>query len=291
MKTRKIPEWIYWLLAAGIVALSLACGGGGRLLSSAALVTSAPVPKPSPLPAEGFGVSFLDVGQGDSALIICDGQAMLIDAGEPSAGERVTEYLKGRGVERLAFIVATHAHSDHCGGLDKVVSAFPAETLFAPYTEFDASGAFTYFEDAAAEAGLYVTVPPLGAVFTLGSAEFTFIGPVGEYGSVNDGSLVLRLEHGGRSYLFTGDASAESLYDIYAQNPAALDCDVLKLSHHGAADALDEKLLEAMSPECAVISVGADNDYGHPSPSVLALLESAGVTVRRTDLEGTVVMD
>ncbi|MFR3290191.1 MAG: MBL fold metallo-hydrolase [Lachnospiraceae bacterium] len=108
----------------------------------------------------------------------------------------MADYLRSRGVDRLDYVVCTHAHEDHCGGLDDIIEDFEIGTLFAPYTEFDSSGAFTRFEDTAAERGLYITVPPLGSVFTLGGAEFQFVGPVSDWGDdLNDSSLVLRVEY------------------------------------------------------------------------------------------------
>lgn len=138
--------------------------GGGRSVSAIA-----------ELPEEGLAVSYIDVGQGDATLIVCNGEAMLIDAGVPEAGQTVVDYLDASGVDSLVYAVVTHAHEDHCGGMDEVVEAVDIGTLFAPYTEFDASGAFTYFEDAAAERGLYITVPTVGSVYTLGGAQVSFI--------------------------------------------------------------------------------------------------------------------
>ena len=128
------------------------------------------------LPDAGIFVSYIDVGQGDSAFVSCGDDTLLIDAGVSSEGETVVDYLRSLGVTELDYVVCTHAHEDHCGGLDDVIEAFNIGTLFAPYTEFDASGAFTRFEDTAADKGLYVTVPELGAEFTLGGAVFLLLG-------------------------------------------------------------------------------------------------------------------
>ena len=147
-------------------------GGGGSSVSAIA-----------ELPEEGLAVSYIDVGQGDATLIVCNGEAMLIDAGVPEAGQTVVNYLDASGVDSLVYAVVTHAHEDHCGGMDEVVEAVDIGTLFAPYSDFDASGAFTYFEDAAAERGLYITVPTVGSVYTLGGAQVSFIGPLSPTGA------------------------------------------------------------------------------------------------------------
>jgi competence protein ComEC len=243
----------------------------------------------TPLPTGQLRVAYLDVGQGDCILLSCNDAYMLIDAGPVSAGITVTEYLKASGCEKLTYFVVTHAHEDHCGGADDVLTAFPVETLFAPYTEFDQSGAFTYFEDTAAEVGVDITMPAVGSVFTLSDATVTFVGPVSQGGDLNDGSLVLRVDYGDTSFLFTGDASSGALLDDIAAG-YDLSCDVLKLSHHGSSDGTSDKLLQYVEPKMAVACVGADNRYGHPHEEVLSLLEAYDVRLSRTDTDGTVVL-
>lgn len=162
-------------------------------------------------------------------------------------------------------------------------------TLFAPYTEFDASGAFTRFEDTAADKGLYVTVPELGAEFTLGGAVFEFVGPVSDWGDdLNDSSLVLSLEYGETAFLFTGDISAGPLEDCALIGGFDLGCDVLKLGHHGSSTSTDAEVLDLTHPSLAIASCGADNSYGHPHQEVVDLLAQRGITLLRTDEEGTI---
>lgn len=239
---------------------------------------------------KGLWVSYIDVGQGDSTLIICDGEAMLIDAGIVAAGETVTKYLDDCGVRELEYVICTHAHEDHCGGLDDVVKEYEVKTLFAPYTEFDASGTFTYFERAAAERGIYITVPPIGGVFTLGGASFTIIGPVSDYEDVNDTSIIVLLEYGDTRFLFTGDAGSGALLDSAAIGGFDISCDVLKLGHHGSSGSTNKKVLELTNPQLAIASCGKDNRYGHPHKEVQALLESRQIPLLRTDQRGTIVL-
>ena len=245
---------------------------------------------PAPETTVGLQVHYIDVGQGDSTLIICDGEAMLIDAGIVSMGETVVEYIKDCGVTELAYVVCTHAHVDHCGGLDDVIEAFPVGTLFAPYTEFDASGTFTSFEDAAADIGLYITIPALGGEFTLGGAVFAFVGPLGDYSDVNDSSLVTRLEYGNTSFLFTGDAGTGALLDSATIGGFSINCDVLKLGHHGSNTSTNDEILDLTTPSLAIASCGFENSYGHPHDEVKTLLEERSIPIYRTDELGSIVI-
>ena len=248
-------------------------------------------PAATPLPGEGVYVTYIDVGQGDSTLAYCEGETLLIDAGVPEEGESVAAYLDGIGVTELDYVVCTHAHEDHCGGLDYILENYSVGTLFAPYTEFDASGTFTHFEDTAADAGLDITVPEPGMSFTLGSAVFEFIGPVSDWdGDVNDSSLVIRLDYGDDSFLFTGDISSGALLDCAYIGGYSLDCDALKLGHHGSRTSTDEEVLRLASPEVAIASCGEGNSYGHPHDEVVELCEKEGVLLLRTDRDGSITL-
>ena len=248
-------------------------------------------PAATPLPGEGVYVTFIDVGQGDSTLAYCEGETLLIDAGVPGQGEVVASYLDSIGVTQLDYVVCTHAHEDHCGGLDYILENYEVGTLFAPYTEFDASGTFTHFEDTAAGRGLDITVPELGMEFTLGSAVFEFIGPVSDWdGDVNDSSLIIRLDYGDDSFLFTGDMGADALLDCAYVGGYSLNCDVLKLGHHGSRTSTDEEVMRLTSPEVAVACCGEDNSYGHPHDEVVELCESEGVLLLRTDRDGDITL-
>ena len=240
------------------------------------------------VPMDGLYVHYIDVGQGDSELVCCNGEYMLIDAGEPDASDAVLEYLDRHGIDKLDYLVCTHSHSDHCGGLDAVVESLEVETVFtSPYA--GDSPSYEIFTDAVYGAGLELTVPELGESYRLGEASFSFLGPLENYDSTNDDSLVLRLEYGDTSFLFTGDMTARAEKDLI-NDGAKLRCDVLKVGHHGSSGSSCYQFLYEAQPSIGVISCEKGNSYGHPHEEALSRLNDADVTVFRTDLEGSIVI-
>ena len=240
------------------------------------------------VPMDGLYVHYIDVGQGDSELVCCNGEYMLIDAGEPDASDAVLEYLDRHGIDKLDYLVCTHGHSDHCGGLDAVVESLEVETVFtSPYA--DDSPSYEIFTDAVYDAGLELTVPVLGESYRLGEASFSFIGPLEDYDNQNDDSLVMRLEYGDTSFLFTGDMTSKAEKDLI-NDGADLRCDVLKVGHHGSSGSSCYQFLYEAQPGIGVISCEKGNSYGHPHEETLSRLNDADVTVYRTDLEGSIVI-
>lgn len=236
---------------------------------------------------DGLIVTYIDVGQGDSTLLQCDGETMLIDGGLPGAGETVTETLSAQGVTAIDYLVCTHAHADHCGGLDDVVVNFPVKTVYSSVTS-SGNGSFTVFAEAAEAAGIKIEVPELDSSFSLGGATVTVLGPREDYDDVNNQSLILRVDYGETSFLFTGDAEYAAETDLLDAG-CDVRCTVLKAGHHGSSTSTGYRLLYEAEPQYCVISCGADNEYGHPHEETLSRLRDADVTVYRTDESGTVV--
>ncbi|MCR4721012.1 MAG: MBL fold metallo-hydrolase [Lachnospiraceae bacterium] len=232
-------------------------------------------------------VHFLDVGQGDAALLMCGGEAMLIDAGSNDSADYVEKYLRGQGVEKLKYAVGTHFDSDHVGGLDEILKSFRVETLMVPDQERDTK---SYRDVVKSFDKAEKTVnPKVGETYTFGDATITVFAPVrNDYEESNDFSIVLRIDHGEDSFLFTGDAQEESEKEMLASD-MDLSVDVLKVSHHGSKKSSIRQFLEAVKPRFAVISCAKDNDYGHPHAPVLKRLRILGAKLYRTDEQGTVV--
>ena len=238
----------------------------------------------SPQSAPKAQVHFIDVGQADAILIVSGGAAVLIDAGTNSAGQSVLDYIKAQGVSKIDFLIGTHPHEDHIGGLDTIINGLDIGQVIMPR---HSSNTQTY-EDvltAVKNKGLKIHAAQAGGSFAAGECNFTILAPDGDYSNTNNYSVVLRMSVGSVSMLFTGDAEIQSEERMLKEG-LTLKSDLLKIAHHGSDTSTSPEFLEAVSPDYAVISVGKDNSYGHPSQATLKALE--GIELYRTDLMGTI---
>lgn len=248
-------------------------------------VTSA---APEPIPNNStFEVHYIDVGQADAALVLCDGQAMLIDGGNAADSNLIYAYLKKLSLDHLKYIVCTHAHEDHVGGLSGALNYATVDVAFSPVTSYD-SKAFGNFVTYLEKQNVSITVPKAGNSFSLGSSTVSVLGPIKSSTDPNNTSIVLRVVYGETSFLFTGDAERDEEQDIINAG-YMLDSTVLKVGHHGSETSTSYLFLREIMPEYAVISVGAGNSYGHPTDAVLSRLRDADAKVFRTDLQGDVI--
>lgn len=232
-------------------------------------------------------IHFIDVGQADAALLILGDAAMLIDGGNVADSDLIVAYLQEQQVESLDYIVCSHGHEDHVGGLSAALATLPVGQVFSPVTEYD-SNAFRNFVHYTEEQGLEITVPSPNDVFWLGDAKITILGPVAEYSSANDMSIVLRVDYGETSALFTGDAERAAEEDII-ESGANLEATLLKVCHHGSNSSSTYPFLYAVNPRYGVISCELEGKYGHPHEEVLSRFRDAQVTLYRTDLQGHIV--
>ena len=244
--------------------------------------------EPTSIPENSyFEIHYIDVGQADAALLLCDGETMLIDGGNADDSSLIYSYLQNHEISHIDIMVATHGHEDHCGGLSGALNAATVGTVYSPVKEYD-SRAFRSLVKYVQKQGKELIIPRHGDTFTVGSAVCTIIGPITKSDEPNNTSIVIHVQYGKTSFLFTGDAELSEETEIieYGYN---IDCDVLKVGHHGSHTSTGYRWLRESSPKYAVISVGKDNEYGHPTEAVLSKLRDADVKVYRTDMQGHIV--
>lgn len=232
-------------------------------------------------------VHYLDVGQADAMLLECDGEFAVIDAAYADNTDAIIAYMHRQGVEKLKLVVGTHPHEDHVGGLSYIIDEFPTEHFWFSALPFT-NPMLDFLLERITANGLTLEQPQPGHTLTLGSATITVLGPVRtDYEDVNNISLVLMVEHGNNRFLFTGDMELEAETDLI-ESGADVKADVLKVGHHGSYSSTGYRLLREVAPTYAVISVGANNEYGHPHEDPMSRLRDAEVIVHRTDKQYTV---
>ena len=235
---------------------------------------------------------FLDVGQGDSSVILFKDEVILIDAGETDQGDRVISYLQKLGVKKIDLLVATHPHSDHIGGMQSVLARFPVGRVLdsgLPVT----SSVYEQFLKTVDKKNIPYIVAEQGQTIDLDpSLRILVLSPPKERigDDLNTNSIVLRISYGTVNFLYTGDATTQA-EESMEKTGYPLDAQVLKVGHHGSSGSSSAAFLDRVHPEASVISVGKDNDYGHPHTETLERLKTAGPLVFRTDLNGTILVE
>lgn len=232
---------------------------------------------------------FIDVGQADSILLEQNGEFMLIDGGNKDDSSIVIEYLKKKGVEELKYVIATHIHEDHIGGLPAILKSFPTNNFYIG-KRTATTNIYKNLVSTAKSLKLTFTEPKISTKLNLGGAEITVVAPNSSgYKDLNNDSIVLRVVYGNNSFLLTGDAEGESEVEMI-KSGQNIKADLLKIGHHGSTSSTTSAFLKAVSPKYAIISVGKDNSYKHPSKSAMDRLKIASIPVYRTDESGTIVV-
>lgn len=231
-------------------------------------------------------VSFLDVGQADSILINANNKYMLIDAGNNEDGEKLVMYLKSLGIEKFDYVVGTHAHEDHIGGMDNIIDSFDIGTFYMPDV-ITTTKTFEDVLDSLEKKNLNFDTPQIGSTFDLGKAKIETIYVGKDSKNLNNSSIILKLTYGNVSFLFTGDTESDVEKTLLNKD---IESDVLKVAHHGSNTSSSNAFLKKVNPKYAIISVGTGNSYGHPKSVILDRLEKLGTKIYRTDELGTIIV-
>lgn len=239
---------------------------------------------------EDTQVHFIDVGQGDSSLILSGGEAILIDAGPNSNENNLVAYLKSLGINQLKLIVATHPHEDHIGGIDAVLRDIGADEILMT-DNIHTTGTYTDMLDAIDETNTKLTIASPGDKYSFNTgATLSVLSPYQDdkFENLNDYSIVTRLQAGENSVLFTGDIEESAEKSLLLSN-GLLKSDILKSPHHGSTTSSTLAFMRIVRPNTAIISCGVDNKYGHPHKEILDLYENNNIDIRRTDKEGNII--
>ena len=234
-------------------------------------------------------VNYIDVGQGDSIFIqLPNKETMLIDAGEAYEVDNVINYLNNLGIKKIDYVVGTHPHTDHIGGLEEVINTFDVGSIYMPKVSSN-SKTFEDLLTTISNKGLKVKTAKSGVVvLSEDNLKLEFIAPNSDnYSNLNNYSAVLKLTYLDNTFLFMGDAETLSEDEITSD----VDADVIKVGHHGSDSSSSVEFVKKVSPEYAIIMVGEDNSYNHPYQSIIDRYESVGAKVLRTDLDGNIVCD
>lgn len=287
------PVWIVWLAVAyGLVLLMLLPGSGKRVplmclaasLAAAALLHTAQARRP----VDGFRLTVLDVGQGQCLVLRSGGQTCVIDCGgswPEDAGEQCARYLLGQGIRRIDLLALTHYHADHAGGVPQLLSRVGAERVLLPDVPDD-TGSRAAIEQAAAGRVEWVTDDKM---LTLGEGTLRLFAPRSD-GNDNEACVSLLASFGQDDILVTGDMGMDTEFLLCKTAPLP-DVEVYIVAHHGSRYGSGRYFLSRIVPELAVVSVGRDNAYGHPSPETLERLKAIGAQVLRTDELGTITIE
>lgn len=239
--------------------------------------------------SEGLNIHTIDVGQGDSTLLECNGNYMLIDAGETDHGKAVVDYLKQYNVEKLSYMVITHPHSDHYGGAEAVLENIETENIILTEA-YNTTSSWEGLVDYIDSNNYNVIMPESNQVFNLGECNITTYVPEIDNDDLNNCSVVLKAEYDGMSALFTGDAEKSEERAIL-ESGFNVKADVLNVGHHGSSTSTSKEFFENVNPQLALISCGKNNDYGHPHKETTALLKKQNVKSLRTDEQGSIIVN
>ena len=231
-------------------------------------------------------ITYLDVGQADSILIQNKGHNMLIDAGNNEDGPLLVQYFKEQNITKFDYLITTHPHEDHIGGMDDIINNFDIEKIYMPDVT-TTTKTFLDVLEAIEKKNMTYDVPNINQNFTLGNTLFQVIYTGNDKKNLNNSSIILKATFKNTSYLFTGDATSEVEKKILNKN---IQATVLKVGHHGSKYSTTTDFLNKINPKYAIISVGKNNSYNHPNQVTINKLEKKNIEIHRTDQEGSIFL-
>ena len=239
-----------------------------------------------PLDSGVLEVHFIDVGQADSILIHCKSENALIDAGKSDSDKVLIPYFNKLGINKFKYVFGTHAHEDHIGSMDDVILNYDIGKFYMPDV-MTTTKTFENVLDALEKKEYYFDTPKIDETFNVCNATLRVLYIGNDSSDLNSTSIVIRMDYGKNSFLFTGDATSEIEKKLLDKD---IDVDVLKVAHHGSQYSSTLSFLKSVKPEYAVISVGEKNTYNHPSDTILRRLKVLNVETYRTDKNGTIII-
>lgn len=231
-------------------------------------------------------ITYLDVGQADAILIQNEGHNMLIDAGNNEDGPLLVQYFKEQNMTKFDYLIATHPHEDHIGGMDDIIKNFDIEKIYMPNVT-TTTKTFLDVLNAMEEKNMTFDVPNIGQNFALGHTLFQVMYTESDKKNLNNSSIILKANFKNTSYLFTGDATSEVEKKILSKDIKAT---VLKVGHHGSKYSTTTEFLNKVNPKYAIISVGKNNSYNHPNQITIDKLTKKNIEIHRTDQEGSIFL-
>lgn len=235
---------------------------------------------------DNLEIYYLDVGQADSILIRNNEKNVLIDAGNNADGPKLVTYFKSLGISEFEYVIGSHAHEDHIGGMDDIIENFQINNFYMPDV-VTTTKTFEEVLDALEEKNIAFDTPNIGDKFTTSDMHFEVLYLNSDEDDLNANSIILMLKFGERRFLFTGDAEESSEKEILHKD---IKADVLKVGHHGSRTSSSYSFLDRVKPEYAIIQVGEENSYKHPHDETLKRFKKMNTTVYRTDLHGTILI-
>ncbi len=236
-------------------------------------------------------VHFIDVGQGSSALIQSGNKGILIDSGEADYSEVVLSYINSCGVDKLEYVIISHPHSDHAGGMSDIIEKIPVGQILMPELSEINTPTTRLYENLLLtidDMKIPASIASYGDVYNFEGISFTILGPVEQVKDLNDMSLIVKAKVGAGEFIFLGDGEKQEFGSVLKFNPD-LSSDVVALGHHGSKASVHEDFLDKIGASVAVISCGKDNSYGHPHDEALEYVAENSMKLYRTDLEGSIV--